>query len=171
MEHRQPQQVTLGPQYLLYKKRGNMMFNPSNLFNSKVKFTLIPYRNRNKQYVTTIVIPPQLNSEIFVSGSHSKNNLHIQIIWNRDVGREIEIIIGGMHKGEMSVFPLIKLKAPDNGKLMIPDRIIKLIPFKKFDKIVFSLIRRNEMILTNIYNLGKTYFTSQSINNTIINVQ
>ena len=133
-------------------------------FNSSVSFDFNPVIGNNVHF--NIPTPSEISGSIHFRGQG--NNLTGSITWNAGHSDKFEIIIGGSHKVNRKVFPLYTLKTRDDGSLEIPRSLLNHIPFNKFERLVFSIIRKKEFHIEN--NNGDLFILSQSIHNLVVDI-
>ncbi len=116
-------------------------------------------------------VPQEITGSVKIIGKRSERNVKLELNWNAGRSGKIEIILGGIPKGDTGAFPLLKFSTKDDGFLRIPTRYIQPIPFDRFDKIVLTFIRKFEKKITNNHSLNDNFIASQSIHNIIFEIQ
>jgi hypothetical protein len=158
--------TALGQYYLLHK-RGKSGDQLNFVHGSIVNFEL---QTDSSPFQTEIPTPEEISGAVEISGSRHNSNLEFNLKWNKTDQDTIEIIIGGKIKGSQAVFPFFKLNAPDNGKLKIPAFLLKNFPFARFDKIVFTFIRKKIKVIDPNSILGDNYISARSIHSIYIDI-
>jgi len=147
-------------------------FHPNRIpfpYNSNVNVQINPTMGNRIQF--NLTVPQEITGSVKVIGKRSERNLKLELNWDAGQTGKIEIILGGIPKGETGVFPLLKFETKDDGFLRIPTRYIQPIPFERFDKIVLTFIRKIEKKITNNNSLNDNFIAAQSIHNIIFEVQ
>lgn len=159
----------IGLKYLL---RYRDSFHPNRKvfpYDSDVNVRINPIMGNRIQF--NLTVPQEITGSVKIIGKRSEQNIKLELHWNAGESGKIEIILGGIPKGETGVFPLLKFKTKDDGFLLIPNRYIQPIPFGRFDKIVLTFIRKIEKRITNNNSLNNNFIAAQSIHNIIFEVQ
>ncbi len=154
----------LGFQHLLYRDSFLNLGNTFLPYGSSVKAVLNRAQG-NKNF--NIPVPNEITGTISVSGNPLQPNFTYNVKWNSEKSKSIEIILGGVPTGVPDIFPLLRMRTPDDGSFNIPKYILDRIDFKRFDYIVVTLIRKNKIEKTD-NSLGEVYIAAQSIHNIFI---
>lgn len=158
--------TSLGEYYLLYK-RGKLGDQFNFVHNSSIEFEL---KTGTDSYPLEIPTPLEINGELEVSGSRGKKNLEFILKWNKSGQDSIDIILGGIVKGTKETFPYYSVRILDNGKFKFPSSLLKNFPFNKFDKLVFTFIRKKIKEVESSSILGNSYIAAQSIHNIQVDI-
>jgi len=154
----------LGFRHILHHKPLNQDDNFNFRYNSSVSFDFDPVIGNPVHF--NIPTPSEINGLIRFEGQG--NNLAGSISWNAGAPGHFEIIIGGSHRGNHKVFPLYRLKTRDDGRLEIPKGLLNHIPLNRFERFVFSIIRKNEFHIEN--NDNDLFILSQSIHSLVVDI-
>lgn len=158
--------TTLGPMYIVFSGRLNSV-NPFGYnFRSNIIFKLIPAVGSARSFL--IPTPEEITGKVTFTGHRADKSLKAVLRWNKSRGQKIEIVLGAVVKGKNISFPLYRLKTRDDGKLIVPSRLLNTIPFERFDKIIFSFVRRLEF--NNGSGSNRLKVLSQSIHTIIIDI-
>lgn len=160
--------TTLGSMYVVFSGRQNSIDPFAYRFNSSVSFQLIPSKDKDPSTSFSIPTPQKITGKVTINGRKSDKSLKAVLEWNGTSSQKIEIVLGVMVKGSNISFPLYSLKTRDDGRLVVPDQLLNSIPFEKFDKIIFSFVRRLEF--DNGKGSNHLKILSQSIHTIIINI-
>lgn len=133
-------------------------------YGSFVNFNFDPFAGNSANF--NIPTPTEINGSVQIEGNRS--NFKGQINWNAEHADNFEIIIGVSKRNERIVFPLFRLKTRDDGSLEIPSDILNQIPFDRYGRLVFSLVRKIEFNFKNDDNT--LYILSQSIHNLVLDI-
>jgi len=158
--------TTLGSMYVVFSGRLNSMDPFGYNFRSNVNFqlnsTMGPARSFN------IPTPEEITGEVTFNGHKADKNLRAVLKWNKSNKQKIEVVLGAVLKGSNISFPLYRLTTRDDGKLIVPSQLLNTIPFERFDKIIFSFVRRLEF--DNGSGSNRLKVLSQSIHSIIIDI-
>jgi hypothetical protein len=154
---------TLGLRYILYNRQGSPGEDFNYSYGSNVNFRLTPFSGL--PFTIDIPTPSEITGSVRVEGSRSRNNLKAALSWNSMNTGSVEVIISVRNRG--SVFPLFRIRVEDDGKLEIPGRLLNQIPLERFEKLVFSIVRKIE-----IQHQGnpEIYILSQSIHSLVVDI-
>lgn len=124
--------------------------------------------NHQTIFESNINIPEEItgNVERIFDGARLSG---LNLTWNGAERGKIEIIVGGFINDSLSPFPLIRLKVADDGKFILPKNILDQVPYKNYESIVFSFIRKLEKSESS-NSLSDNYIAAQSIHNIRINL-
>lgn len=136
-------------------------------YNSAVELRIEPLIGQAANH--TIYTPPEITGNLLISGSRQSGNLKVRVTWNPSQAGTTEVILGGRIRGTDKYYPIFKIKAPDSGMLKIPKGLLESFPYYRFDKMMFTLIRKYEF-RNQVNNLVSNYIVSQSIHNIIIDI-
>jgi hypothetical protein len=154
----------LGFMHLLYNRSGDSDDNFNYDYHSFVEFKLNPLIGRSINF--NILTPPEITGTIHLEGARGDNDLKGILRWNAEHFDNFEIILGASEKGKESIFPLFRIKTKDDGNLEIPAELLNRIPIDRFDRLVFSLIRRIEY--SQVSSENNLYVLSQSIHSLVV---
>jgi len=154
----------LGYRHVLHRKP--LIFDDDFNFqyNSSVNFDFDPVIGNSVHF--NIPTPSEING--LVRFERHGNNLTGTITWNAAHSEKFEIIIGGSHRGTGKIFPLYRLKTRDDGRLEIPRSLLNHIPLNRFERFVFSIIRKKEFHIEN--NDNDLFILSQSIHSLVVDI-
>ncbi len=158
--------TSLGSMYVVFSGRSNSVDPFGYNFRSNISFQLIPFMGPKISF--TIPTPDEITGKATFSGKHADKSLKAVLEWNKSNGQKIEVIIGAVLKESNVSFPLYRLTTWDDGKLIVPPQLINTIPFERFDKIIFSFVRRLEF--DNGSGSNRLKVLSQSIHSIIIKI-
>ncbi len=115
-----------------------------------------------------IPTPSEITGKVILAGHLAKKNVTAVIQWNAGNSRSVELIIGVIARNQKGTFPLYKLELQDKGRLEVPSKLLNEIPFNKYGKFVFTLVRKIDFQKsTGNQNL---YVLSQSIHSIILDI-
>ncbi len=120
---------------------------------------------RMRRLNVQISVPQKLKAQVFKEGNFKNENLRIALSWQNPTGKKLEVVLGGIKPGENSLVPLIRFKTPDDGKLVLPSKLVNSIPLQKFKYLILTMIRRIEKEASAEQLKSKFYISSQSIQN------
>jgi len=129
----------------------------------------ITLENNNQTiFESYIQVPAEITGSLerIIDGSRLSG---LNLTWNGLNRGKIDIIVGGFVEGSMSPLPLIRLKVADDGKFILPKNILDQVPYKNFESVVFSFIRKLEKSESS-NSLSDNYIAAQSIHNIRINL-
>lgn len=158
--------TTLGPIYVVFSGRLNSVDPFGYNFRSNVRFQLIPAVGTATSF--SIPTPEEITGKVTFNGHRADKSLKAVLEWNKSSGQKIEIILGAVVKGSNISFPFYRLKTRDDGRLVVPSQLLNTIPFERFDKIIFSFVRRFEF--NNGSGSNRLKILSQSIHTIIIDI-
>jgi|GEM_PF-771973 hypothetical protein len=166
--------TTLGYQYIL---NGNVEEgNGSGLsfqYNSAVHFQFMDMNisslhSKGREISFDIPTPKEIIGKIKLTGSLSNKTLNAEIDWNKASTNNISILIGAVTKEDNKKYPLYSIVSGDNGSLVVPSKLLNEIPKNKYNKLVFTLVRKIE---NNISAQNTKFFIrSQSIHSIILDI-
>jgi len=157
----------LGFGYILHRRRG--LFNGDDFefpYNSFINFSLDPLIAPVINF--NIPTPSEISANANIEGRIQNKTLRAVLEWNNSQNTKLELILGGQVRGKETVIPLFKLKIKDDGHLIIPPKLLNEIPFARFDKIVFTFVRKYEKHHTEGDN--DLFVLSQSIHSLVIDI-
>lgn len=131
--------TVIGPKYVL-RRVGLLGDSLSLHYNSSVKFEY-----REKMMGSPIELNLNLPEQIIGNVSVSKNGKGENILlftWNKASKDSVEIIVGGILKDERTAIAFYKFHVKDNGHVIIPPKVMAAIPKARFDRLVFSFVRK-----------------------------
>ncbi len=156
----------LGDRYILYSGRSNDV-NPFNYTPASfVSYSFQPKMGKPVSF--SIRTPAEITANVKLKGSRKDNNLEAVLNWNNISADNIEIILGASVRNTDLAFPLYRIKPKNNGSVKIPASLLNSIPADKFDKFIFTFIRRNEGAQPFLNN--RLHIKSQSIHTIIIDI-
>lgn len=133
------QDTVIGPKYVL-RRVGLLGDSLSLHYNSLVKFEY-----REKMMGSPIELNLTLPEQIFGNVSVSKNGKGENVLlltWNKTGKDSVEIIVGGIMKDERAATAFFKFHVKNNGQVIIPPKVMSAIPRNRFDRLVFSFVRK-----------------------------
>jgi len=156
----------LGSKYVVFSGRQNAVDPFGYNFKSNIPFQL----NFDKGSPISFLIPTpeEITGKIAFNGNRNEKNLKAVLEWSGTGSQKIEIVLGAIVKGSNISFPLYSLKTRDDSKFVVPAQLLNSIPFERFDKIIFTFIRRFEF--DNGSGSNRLKVLSQSIHTIIINI-
>jgi len=156
----------LGSKYVVFSGRQNAVDPFGYNFKSNISFQLNPDKGLPTSFL--IPTPEKITGKVTFNGNKNAKNLRAVLEWNGTGSQKIEIVLGAIVKGKNISFPLYSLKTRDDSKFVVPAQLLNSIPFERFDKIIFTFIRRIEFDSGSGSNRLKVF--SQSIHTIIINI-
>ncbi len=156
----------LGLQYALSSGPGKVLSQFNFEYNSSVNFQYIPMHGAPVSF--DIQTPQEIIGQVRLAGRRANGNLSATLLWNKSNQKQIEVILGVIPKGQLLAIPLYKMEVSDNGRLIIPAKLLNSIPPGKYDKIVFTFVRKYDKQITEKGN--DLYVLSQSIHSIIIDI-
>ncbi|MCK9424834.1 MAG: hypothetical protein M0Q21_02220 [Ignavibacteriaceae bacterium] len=131
--------TVLGPKYML-SRTGNFGDSLFLTYNTQVKFEF------RKEMMSppiefTVKMPEQIIGKVTVT-QNSNGEKILLLEWNKGTNDSVEIIIGGKIKNEKTATAFFKLHVNDNGQVKISPKLMKAIPKDRFDRLVFSFVRK-----------------------------
>jgi hypothetical protein len=163
-----PRDTTLGLFHLI-SGRGNSGGGNSGSLNGRVRINVENQFSNLAEYY--IDVPRDINGSVSIVGSRIQNNLALELRWdppNANSGK-IDLVIGGIERPNLALFPLYRIRTRDDGYFKIPVDLLRGIPFDRFDDIVISFIRKNQNA-SNHNILGFTHIVGQNIHNIRIKI-
>jgi len=156
----------LGSRYILSNRMFGLTHQFDFNFNSFVNFQIVTSLGKSVSF--DIPTPAEVLGKVKLSGKLENKTLGVELDWNSAFQKNIEVVLGVISKNKINPVPLFKIMANDNGKLVIPAKLLNAIPSNKFNKIVFSFVR---MIETNkTVNGNNVLIMSQSIHSIILDI-
>lgn len=136
--HASMKDSVLGSKYVLSRK-GSLGDSLSLNYNSPVMFE---YREKMMGPKTefSIEMPEQIIGNVSVS-QNGKGEKILLLSWNKATKDSVEIIVGGKLKNEKAATAFYKFHVKDNGQVKIPTGLISVIPWDRFDRLVFTFVR------------------------------
>jgi hypothetical protein len=157
----------LGNKYVLFSGRHGQGDQFRYRHNSTIRFNIDIFFGPNINF--DIPTPVEIGGAVGLLGSRDNNDLRALLQWNRGNTEKITIIIAARLRDRQIMMPLYRVRTRDSGKLLIPARFINNIPFERFDKLMFTFIRRFERTFNGANGDG-LLVSSQSIHNIIVNL-
>lgn len=115
-----------------------------------------------------IPTPAEITGKVTLTGHLANKNISGVVQWNAGNTQSVELIIGVITRNDNSKYPLYQLELKDKGRLTIPPKLLNEIPKNRYDKFVFTLVRKIEFQkYTDNQNL---YILSQSIHSIILDI-
>lgn len=156
--------TSLGPRYVLHRR--GILGDPFEYdFNSKINFRFEPVSSSVISF--DIPTPPEISLNYRLTGSRASKNLNLFLEWNAGYIKNFEILINIVDDQRNIDFPLYKIKTADDGKFVIPKRLLEELAVK-FDKITFTLIRKYENRQSE--GMGELIVISQSITSISVDI-
>jgi len=149
----------LGKKYVLYKGRGFFQDNFEFPYNSFVTFSFNPLIGNSINF--NIPTPNEVTGTVRIEGSSAQKNLKAILQWNKSDNPYLSIIIGAGKRNSRYIFPIYRIKTADDGRLIIPSRLLNDITKDRFDRLSFTFVRYIAK-LENIYQQN-VFVSSQSI--------
>jgi len=159
----------LGDRYILYSGRHGGMDQFHYRHNSYINFHFQMFFGQSVEF--DIPTPKEVFGEAALLGRRVDRNLRAVLHWNAvSNGPKMIIVIGARLRDRQNVvIPLYRVRTKDDGGLVIPARFINKIPLNRFDRLVFTFIRRFEH--SERYNgENDLYVSSQSIHSIVVNL-
>jgi hypothetical protein len=156
--------TTLGLRHVLHHKPGNPGDDFNFQYNSFVSLDFNPFTGNPVNF--NIPTAAEINGLLRLE--KNGNNLSGRLNWNAKNAEKFEIIIGGTLRGNGKVFPLYRLRTRDDGALIIPRSLLNQIPLNRFQRLVFSIIRKKELRVST--ENDDLFILSQSIHNIITDI-
>lgn len=149
----------LGKKYVLYKGRGFFQDNFEFPYNSLVSFSFNPLIGNTVNF--NIPTPVEVTGTVRIEGNRVQKNLKAILEWNGANNPYFSIMIGAGKRNSRDVFPIYRIKTSDDGRLVIPSKLLMDISRDRFDRLSFTFIRSFE----NRGNLNEhnVFVSSQSI--------
>ncbi len=141
-------------------------------YNSSINFQYIPTHGNLVNF--DIPTPKEIIGKVVLTGRIENKTLNGELNWNKSNPNDtIEIILGVVTKGPNSkgmnsILPLYKINTRDNGKLIIPSKLLNEIPLSKFNKLVLTFVRKFQIHYTN--NGNDLFILSQSIHSITLDI-
>lgn len=149
----------LGKKYVLYKGRGFFQDTFEFPYNSQVLFSFNPMIGNTINF--NIPTPSEVTGTVRIEGNRVQKNLKAILEWNEANSPFFSIIIGAGKRNSRDVFPIYRIKTSDDGRLIIPSKLLMDLSRDKFDRLSFTFIRSFD----NRENLNEhnVFVSSQSI--------
>jgi hypothetical protein len=149
----------LGKKYVLYKGRGFFQDTFEFPYNSQVSFSFNPLIGNTVNF--NVPTPVEVTGIVRIEGNRVQKNLKAILEWNGANNPYFSIIIGAGKRNSREVFPLYRIKTSDDGRLVIPSKLLMYISRDRFDRLSFTFIRSfDNRENLNEYNV---FVSSQSI--------
>jgi len=132
--------TVLGSKYVL-SRIGVLGDSLSLLYNSSVKFEYREKMMGPNKIEFDIAMPEQIIGNVSVS-QNGKGEKVLLLTWNKASKDSVEIIVGGKLKNEKTATAFFKFHVKDNGQVIIPRGVMAAIPRDRFDRLVFSFVRK-----------------------------
>lgn len=159
----------LGKKYELFSINGRSFNDPFNFsYNSKVSFSFDPFMGQGQTSSFDIITPKEITGTAKLVNLLDQNKFRAELTWQGENINNFSIVLGGVRNFDQQVFPFFRIKTKDDGKLIIPDSILKNIPRDRFNKISISFIRKFDK-LERVHNTD-IYVVSQSIHTIILEI-
>ncbi len=156
----------LGERYISSNRMLNPMYQFNFHYNSVVNFQVSTLLGKLIEF--DIPTPIEVVGKVKLTGKLKNKTLSAELDWNSNYQKQIEVILGVIPKYKKNPVPLFKFTANDNGKLIIPDKLLNAIPSTKYDRIVFSFVRILQGNKT--VNGNNIFVSSQSIHSIILDI-
>lgn len=149
----------LGKKYVLYNGRGFFQDTFEFPYNSQVSFSFNPLIGNPVNF--NIPTPVEVTGTVRFEGNRVQKNLKAILEWNGANSPNFSIIIGARKRNSQDVFPIYRIKTSDDGRLIIPSKLLMDISRDRFDRLSFTFIRSFD----NRENLNghNVFISSQSI--------
>ncbi|MGQ9644683.1 MAG: hypothetical protein ACUVT3_12565 [Ignavibacterium sp.] len=149
----------LGKKYVLYKGRGFFQDTFEFPYNSQVSFSFNPLIGNSVNF--NIPTPVEVTGTVRIEGNRVQKNLKAILEWNGANSPYFSIIIGAGKRNSKDVFPIYRIKTSDDGRLIVPSKLLMDISRDRFDRLSFTFIRSFD----NRENLNEqnVFVSSQSI--------
>ncbi len=157
----------LGDRYVLYSGRNNNV-NPFNYTAGSFVSYFFKPDSMGRAVSFNIRTPAEINANVKIKGSRKNNNLEATLEWDNSSADPVEIILGAWVRNSNLAFPLYRIKPKDNGRVKLPASLLNSIPQDKFDKFIFTFIRRNEG--TQPFLNDRLHIKSQTIHTIIVDI-
>lgn len=158
IKHGVNRDTVLGLRYVLHKR--GFLGDPFNFeYNSNINFRFVP--DISSPISFDIATPPEIFLNYKFSGSNDNKNLNLVLDWNAGFVNNFEILISIVDDQRDIVFPLYKIKTADDGKFVMPKKLLEELA-AKFNKIAFTLTRKYEKQHNS--GVSELFVVSQSIN-------
>ncbi len=157
----------LGKKYVLYSGRHGGMDQFHYRYDSFInfKFHLVPGSDTEFNIPT----PEEITGTVNIMGKRAAGNLRALLRWNKVGNKKIIIVIGARLRDRQIIMPLYRVRTKDDGELLMPARFIYKIPLERFDRLVFTFIRRFEHF-EQVNDNNDLYISSQSIHSIVVNI-
>ncbi len=156
--------TSLGLRYVLYRR--GILGDPFDFdFGSKVSFRFESLLSPSVSF--DIVTPPEIFLNFRLAGSKANKNVNLILEWNARYIKNFEILLSIIDTQRDIVFPLYKIKTADDGKFLMPQKLIAELAVK-YDKLAFTLTRKFEKREGN--GIGELIVVSQSINSIYVDI-
>ncbi|MFA6978504.1 MAG: hypothetical protein WC209_04185 [Ignavibacteriaceae bacterium] len=131
--------TVIGSKYVL-SRIGLLGDSLSLHYNSSVKFE---YREKmmGSPIELNLNLPEQIIGNVSVSKNGKGENI-LLLTWNKASKDSVEIIVGGIMKNERAATAFFKFHVKDNGQVKIPRGVMSAIPRDRFDRLVFTFVRK-----------------------------
>ena len=156
--------TTLGFRHVLHHRFGNLNDDFNFQYNSSVSFDFTPFVGSPVHF--SLPTESEINGNVRIDGQ--AGSLRCNINWNTGSSDKFEIIIGGELRMGGRVLPLYRLRTRDDGSLEIPGTLLNQMPLNKFNRLIFSIIRKQEFLIEN--NENELFILSQSIHNLVVDI-
>lgn len=159
--------TVLGKKYELFNLNNRPLFDPFVFrYNSAINFSYNPFQG-NQTSSFNIITPKEITGNVRVIQG-ANNKMGLEIMWNAESVDNFYLILGGTRVTSKNIFPFYRLRTNDDGKLIIPNSLLKNIPKEKFDKFVVTLVRKYD----KVYSFTNTdlYVVSQSIHSIVVDI-
>ena len=157
----------LGKKYILYSGRHGGMDQFHYRYNSFINFKFHLFQGSDTEF--NIPTPKEITGSVSIMGKRATGNLRALLHWNKVGDKKIIIVIGARLRDRGIIMPLYRVRTRDDGELLIPPRFIYKIPLQRFDRLVFTFLRRFEHTEKSNDN-NDLYISSQSIHSIVVNL-
>lgn len=156
-------QTTIGKKYFLWSGSVNPYLFP---YNSSTNFKLTLWSGDSVMF--PIQTPTEIAGNVLINGHKSSNDLNVSLKWNAEHNGRILLIVGLMEHSHFFSIPVYKIRTPDDGEFVVPDRLLNKLPLNRFSKIVFTFVRLKEKIEGKQNNL--LLISAQSIHSIVLDI-
>ncbi|MCU0342249.1 MAG: hypothetical protein MUF28_00325 [Ignavibacterium sp.] len=159
--------TVLGKKYELFNLNRRNLLDPFIFpYNSNISFSFNPFIGPASGF--DIITPKEVTGNVRVLDAFDQNKFRAELTWQGENVHNFYIIIGGIKRQNEQVFPFFRIRTKDDGRIIIPNSILRNIPRDRFGKISITMIRKYDK-LTQLENT-ELYVSSQSIHTIIIEI-
>jgi hypothetical protein len=160
--------TVLGKKYELFNLNNRPLFDPFVFrYNSSINFNYNAFHGgQNSNF--EIITPKEITGSIKLINNANQNKLDLEINWNGESVNNFHLILGGIKTANNKTFPFYRIKTKDDGRLVIPNYLLKNIPRDRFNKFAISLVRKYDSV-SNL-NSNELYVVSQSIHTIVVDI-
>lgn len=160
--------TVLGKKYELFNLNNRLIFDPFVFrYNSSINFDYNPFQG-NQTTNFDILTPKEITGNVRMINRTNDNKLDLEITWNGESVNNFHLILGGVRIANTNTFPFYRIKTKDDGRLVIPNSLLKNIPRDRFNKFVITLVRKYDK--ASSLNNNDLYVVSQSIHTIVVDI-